>query len=368
MLSVIDRYILRSLVANYVIALASMLSLYVVLDMFVNMDEFTEQGYPIPTVIRNVISYYWPNLFLYFAQLSGIITLFAAMATLARMRKLNEITAVLASGLSLYRIAAPIVVFGMITTSLLVVDTEWLIPSVAHKLARDHDDADGLHTTEVLFLPDGEDKLLSAGRFHPTRGDLQQLLVLVRDDGGVVVETIEADHATWEPPNEVRLKGRWRLERGVKITRTAAGSHGIGPRENKIVTHPTVYESELSPEAIAIRQSEGWIGFLSLRELGELEDRGGSNLAAVLQTKHARRTGPIVSMVMLLLGLTFFLTRSPGSVLTDAAKCLGTCGLCYVLTILAQGVRSETVSALPAWLPILIFGTLAVVLIDRIKT
>ena len=128
MLSVIDRYILRSLVANYVIALASMLSLYVVLDMFVNMDEFTEQGYPIPTVIQNIISYYWPSLFLYFAQLSGIITLFAGMATIARMRKLNEITAVLASGVSLYRVAAPIVVFGMITTSLLVVDTEWLIP------------------------------------------------------------------------------------------------------------------------------------------------------------------------------------------------------------------------------------------------
>ena len=96
MFSIIDRYVLKALLANYLIGLGVMMSLYVTLDMFVNMDEFTEQGYPIPTVIRNIISYYWPSLFLYFAQLSGIITLFAAMATIARMRKLNEITAVLA--------------------------------------------------------------------------------------------------------------------------------------------------------------------------------------------------------------------------------------------------------------------------------
>jgi hypothetical protein len=73
-------------------------------------------------------------------------------------------------------------------------------------------------------------------------------------------------------------------------------------------------------------------------------------------------------MVMLLLGLPFFLARSPGNVLTDAAKCVTATGLCYVLNIVAQSVRSEMASALPAWLPILIFGTIAVVLIDRIKT
>ena len=34
MMTVLDRYILRSLLFNYVVALGTMLSLYVVLDMF----------------------------------------------------------------------------------------------------------------------------------------------------------------------------------------------------------------------------------------------------------------------------------------------------------------------------------------------
>ena len=167
-MSILDRYILRMLLVNYVIAIGVMVSLYVVLDMFVNMDEFTEQGYPLLTVIKNIASFYWPNLFLYFAQLSGAITLFACLASLARLRKLNEITAVLASGVSLYRVAAPVIAFGIVTTAISVANTEWLIPSVAHKLSRDHDDADGRRAYQVLFLRDRHGALLSAQQFHPT--------------------------------------------------------------------------------------------------------------------------------------------------------------------------------------------------------
>ena len=98
MLTVIDRYILKSLVTNYLIALGTMLSLYIVLDMFVNMDEFTEQGYPVWTVMGNMVSYYWPNLFVYFKELAGAISLFAGLATLAVLREPGRYAALHATG------------------------------------------------------------------------------------------------------------------------------------------------------------------------------------------------------------------------------------------------------------------------------
>ena len=65
-MSVLDRYILRSLLVNYVIGLLVMISLYVVLDMFVNMDEFTEHGRSVWQVLGDIANYYAPNLFLSF--------------------------------------------------------------------------------------------------------------------------------------------------------------------------------------------------------------------------------------------------------------------------------------------------------------
>ena len=114
MFSTIDRYLLRALLVNYVIGLAVMMSLYVVLDLFVNMDEFMERGYPAWRVLWNMVDYYTPNLLLYFSQLSSVITLFACLATLAKLRRFNELTAMLASGVSLYRLARPVLAFGVV--------------------------------------------------------------------------------------------------------------------------------------------------------------------------------------------------------------------------------------------------------------
>ena len=368
MLSVIDRYLLRSLVVNYVIALGAMLSLYVVLDMFVNMDEFTEHGFPFTTVVGHIAGYYAPHLLLYFAQLSGAITLFACMTSLARMRRANELTAILASGVSLHRVARPIIAFGIATTGLLLLDTEILIPSVAHQLARSHDDANGSRAYSVLFMRDKRGALLSAGNFHPTTRDLRQLLVLERDEKGDFTAMVEADHATWEPPTVIRPTGRWRLERGRRIERGAGEQTGLGPREMRPTTPAEYYETDLSPEAIQMRQAEGWIRFLSLRQLAEHKRRAGPNFMTVVQTMHQRRAQPIIALVLLLLGLPFYLNRSPATVLSDSGKCMIACGLCYVVTFVAQSLRPADASALPAWIPIFVFGTLAIVLIDRIRT
>ncbi len=368
LLTIIDRYLLRSLVTQYVIALAIMISLYVVLDMFVNMDEFTEHGHPTLTVVGNIISYYWPNVFLYFGQLSGVITLFACMAVLARMRRLNELTAILSSGVSLYRVAAPIVVFGLATTTLLIIDTEWVVPSVAHLLARDHDDADGRRACEVLFLKDRDGALLSAGGLHPTTRDLRRLLVLTRDENGKIVRTLEADRAVWEPPDLRRPAGRWRLERGRQRTRVTVDGATLGPRGGVQESYPVYYESDLGPEEILQRQAEGWISYLSLSQLQELERAGTADQATILQTRHARIAAPLVSMVLLLLGLPFFLDRSPANVLSDTGKCMIACGLCYVTAFVAQSIRADTLSAWPAWVPIFVFAPITAGLIARVRT
>lgn len=367
-MNTLDRYILRALAVNFAIALAAMISLYLVLDLSVNIDEFTEHGFPRATVARNILSYYGPNVFLYYEQLAGVITLFACMSAIARMRHGNEMTAILASGVSLYRVAVPVILFGLATSALLVVDTELIIPRLAHQLARDHDEAGGEQGYEVLFLRDGGDRLLSAGNFDPARRRLRQLLVLRRDEGGAIVESTEADVATWEPPGEAHPQGRWKLHRARRMTRVIEDTADLGPAERKVESLPEYYDSELSPEDIMVRQSESWVKFLSLNQLRDLQRKPGADVPEIVRTRHARIAKPLIGMVMLLLGLPFFLDRSPTSLLSDAAKCMLVTGLCYVSAFASESVRPESLSALPLWIPIFVFGPIATLMIDRIRT
>ncbi|MCL2330161.1 MAG: LptF/LptG family permease, partial [Phycisphaerae bacterium] len=140
-MKILDRYILKSFFYSYFMSLFVMISMYVVLDLFVNFDKFT--GKPAFTVLRNIIDFYGYNVPLYFSQLSGVITSFAACITMARLHRQNEVTAMLASGSSLYRIALPIIFAGLAMNALLVIDQEVILPSVADKLARDRTDVEG---------------------------------------------------------------------------------------------------------------------------------------------------------------------------------------------------------------------------------
>lgn len=370
LMTTLDKYIWRGLAINYAIALGAMIAIYVVLDLFFNMDEFTESGAGAAGILADITSFYGYRIFLYFAQLSGVITLFACLVTTARMRRLNELTAVLASGVSLYRVAAPIIAFAILTTSLWYVDTEVIIPSIAHKLARRHDDARGLRTFDIYFLRDRNGDLLSARQYNPAERVLTRMLVLQRDARGALTAVIEAERAEWEPPNAGHSQGRWRLERGLMHRRVVKAGSTLDPQDeiqNELVDY---YESDLDPDAIEMRQASGWIKFLSSRQLTQVgKHLQGEAANRVRQAKHARFTTPLISLVMLLLGLPFILDRIPGNILVDGGKALAVCGVCFLLTFVVQNLGvSERFSALPAWLPILVFTPIAAALLDRMRT
>ena len=71
--------------------------------------------------------------------MSGIIPVVAAAFTLLRLSRFNELTAVLAAGVPLLRVAVPIILAGVAVNVLMVADQELLIPAVipqAHPHAR----------------------------------------------------------------------------------------------------------------------------------------------------------------------------------------------------------------------------------------
>jgi lipopolysaccharide export system permease protein len=361
MLSTLDRYIVRSFLVNYGIAVSVLIAMYVVLDLFVNFDEFTEAGLPAAQVIRNLGSYYGYNLFLYFSQIAGVITLFAAACTLARMRRSNELTAVLASGTSLYRVAVPVLISGILMNLLLIADQEWIIPRIAHKLARTHDDVEGRRTRDVWLVPDRNGARLSAIRFNHNQQLITRLIITRDQPRTGLTEIIRADRAHYAGAD-----GRWELDRGTRLRRSGDGdAMAVGGMPEAV----DVYESDLTPDDLLLRQSSQWITLLNMRELDRLAGQPGQRIEPILQVKHKRFTLPFVNMLLLLLGVPFFLNREPSNVLVSGGLCMLICGLCFVTAFVSQNlIDYPAYPALPAWLPILIFGPVAVLFLDSVKT
>jgi lipopolysaccharide export system permease protein len=376
MIKILDRYLLRSFLVNYLLSLFVLVSLYVVLDLSMNSDEFTEKGEGLFRVVYNICDYYFFNIPLYFAYLSGVITLFAACATLARLHRQHEVTAVLASGTGLYRLVAPIILAGVALNGLLVFDTEMVLPAVAPKLARARDNVEGAHAYDLWFVKDSQERLLSAREFSPKEQQIAGLIVLERFNDPAdpfnyrqLKAVTTAYRARWDEKS-----GLWRFPQGgqrYEIGRQVESGTGLGVDSRLEPVRVASYQTDLSPANLVLRKSAQWLDFLSLRQLTELERRGEADPARAARIRHSRFTLPISNMVLLLLGLPFFMNRLPGNVLSQGAKALGLCTIAFLTIFLGQhvpGPAGSLLQDLPPWLPIFVFGPIAVLLLDNVKT
>jgi lipopolysaccharide export LptBFGC system permease protein LptF len=180
----LDKYIIRNLITSVVLCLAAIMLLRVAADLFFNMDEFAESSGSEKTfglIIVEIATYYFFQSLVYFRQLGGVIIVVAAAFTLWRMNHTNELTAVLASGVSLNRVLLPVVICSMALNLLIIVDSELLIPPVKHKLIRKRDDVTGVSSFRVRVVVDEKKSTWYSGKFDPGQKRLDKPIIILRN-------------------------------------------------------------------------------------------------------------------------------------------------------------------------------------------
>ena len=157
MIKHIDWLLIKGYFKAYLVCLVSLLSLYIVVDLFTNLDEFTSQHQDAGAVAKHIGSYYGYRMTKIFDQLCEPIVLLAAMFTVALMQRNNELLPLLSAGVSTRRVVLPVLVSAWVMLGLAVVNRELLIPRIAHNLSLEKDDPDG-----------GKDICRSTGPTSPT--------------------------------------------------------------------------------------------------------------------------------------------------------------------------------------------------------
>jgi lipopolysaccharide export system permease protein len=391
---IIDRYVVINFLRNYVISFVVLVGMYVVLDMVFNFNHLVDVqsggGGATPSVLAalyDIFDYYFYQCFLIFVQLSGIIPVVAATFTLMRLSRFNELTAMLAAGVPLLRIAAPIILVAVVLNGLLLVDQELVIPLMIPKLTREHDEVHRIARTyyPIQAMQDASGGLVYAARYFPNPPEgtpyMLALDVIEREPKDRVVDGqtqtlfvpsghLQADEARWDPQSQ-----QWELTNGRRVT-------GLLSDRISAPRPIAAYRSNVTPEEIALYRSGHFVELLPTSRIDQLLDR--PNLYGkldLLRVKHWRFTQPLMNVVLLLLAIPCVLTREPGTLKTAATKTLALMGVAmgavFVFHQMAGQVPpvlnsrpsgANTWAMLMAWGPIFIFGPLSVFLLDRVKT
>lgn len=385
MIKTLDKYIAKNFIVGYVISFMVLIGLRVLIDLFVNIDEFTEhKGLSSLQVIYNIVNFYGLHLTLYFRDFAGIITVVAAVFSLGKMTKNNELIAVMASGVSLKRVIAPIVIICILLTGALVINQELIIPSIANQLTRSHDDIPGQQVYAIVCMGDSKGSIINASTYKEAEETLYNPSIILKKEVSPGkwenVGWVIADKAVYN-----RQTNEWDLT--MTRTNTLTGETTTGGGLLQKITPPgqeetsassgelKTYKSDLVPEIIPIRRKEQFTSLLSSKQLHQLAKHGTKvkDQAKLYLQKHSRVTDPILNVIMLLVALPILVCRDSKAMKSAIVISFGTTMACFVAMFASKMLGTEVFLGqirpeIFVWLPVMIFLPIAVIEIDSMKT
>jgi lipopolysaccharide export system permease protein len=370
MIQHIDWLLIKGYFKAYAVCLISLLSLYIVIDLFMNLDEFTSHHQTLAGVARHVASYYGYRTTKFFDQLCEPIVLLAAMFTVALMQRSNELIPLLSAGVSTRRVVMPVLVCAWLMLGLAVANGELLMPRIAPKLSLERDDPDGGKEMWVHGAYESNGVLITGDR-----GQRKGMIVrpfycnIPGKIGGHLIE-VSAPEARYIPKDSAeKFSGGWLL--------TGATPDRLPDWENKaILEQPEndpgkyfLHTTEVDFEALT-RQAK-WFQLASTTRLyEELQRPDTVRVPQMAVLFHMRLTRPILGMILVFMGLSVILTDQNRNVFISAGLCLVLCGLFFAAIFASRQLGDSDIlsPALAAWLPVLVFGPLAFVMFDAVHT
>ena len=360
----IDRQMVRGYFKSYIVCLASLLSLYVVVDLFTNLDDFTNHNKGLWESLLRICTYYGYKVAQIFDRLCEAIVLLSAMFTVAWMQRNNEQIPLLSAGISTRRIVMPVLLSAFFMLGLTVVNQELVIPRIADKLALDKDDPGGEKSVLVRSAWESIGMLISGERADRRDSTVSNFSVtLLENLCGTVIE-LSAEKAYYVPGSKPR-QGGWEL---VGARPPDVGSIS-GVLEQRDRGHYFLHTRDVDFEAVT--RNPNWFIMASTPQLyDELQRPESTRLASMAVLFHTRLTRPVLGMVLVLLGLSVILRDQNRNVIISSGMCLVLCGVffaaCYACKML--GDNEYINPALAAWMPVLFFGPHALVLFDAVHT
>lgn len=356
MFSRLDNYILKAFIPTFIMCLLIISGIYIVVDLLQKLGEFVEMGGDaFGTGIRYYIYLFPVIVFQFFPA----VTLVAVGIVLVRLSKNREILAMQVAGISLYRILLPIFVITVFMSFASFGDQEWLIPKLAERLETLRQNSFGDNIQRNLLLEDKENNaLIRIWKYNNKTQTMQSVFVLARHENRKKKFTISAEEGRWLGNNT------WLLSKAVKHVYDERGKW-VAPLQQM---DSMEFESTITPMDLGkIKLDPSLLNFEQLKELCKNEPDNPRNRVLF----HSRIAYTLTHFVLLLLGIPLVVgfERLSRNLFLRVGLCVLVCGIFYALTFVCSNLGNTGMihPAFAAWLPIVIFGSVGLLLFDMMQ-
>jgi len=358
---ILDRYLLRELLAFMGVGLAVAGTLFVVVDLLQTLDRFIRNKPPLIFVLEHFV-YRLPAAL---QQGLPVVMLVATIFLFLALTRAHELTAMKAAGMSLYRVAAPVLLLSVLVALISGLFQELLLPRL-NELGDEVDNVKirgnlprHLQSRERLWLRTGDSRFYRVELLNPAANDMYGVTVLEVDQKSFRLKSrLDARRAHWTPD-------------GWELTDGAFREFGPG---GEVQTVPFVMTAvDLQDDIDAFTKVQKQTGAMSYRELRDYIARleaTGFHVKKYMVELYSKLSFPLVNLVMVLVAIPFSLQSPRGGRLFGVALAIAImAGYLVVHFVALAFARADLLPPLmAAWTANIIFLGLGTSLLLRART
>jgi LPS export ABC transporter permease LptF/LPS export ABC transporter permease LptG len=357
-----DIYLLRRFFSYFGLLMAAFIFLFEAFTFFELLDDIARHKVPFLIVVD-----YFRNLTPYLLyQLAPLGALVATLVTIGVMSKNNEIVACKASGISLYRLAGPLLLAGFILASTMIILDDTYLPYANQRQDALRNQIKGrpaqTYTQPQRWIFGDNAKIYNYDLFDPNQNLFGGLSVVEIDPATFAIRRrVFASRAQWSDSQNL-----WVLESGW-VRDFADGSVSKYERFNvkdlPELTEPPSYFHREVRQAFQMNWAE-------LRRYAASLQKAGFDVSALRVQWHRKLAFPLIAPISMLLAFPFaFLVGTRGAV---GGVAIGVAiGILYWLgaeLLTAMGGVGQLPPFLAGWAPDIIFFFLGLYFFFKMPT
>jgi lipopolysaccharide export system permease protein len=359
-MKILDRYITIEFGRYLCFLSATFIALFLIIDFFQKIRMFLSNH----ATFQQMASHFLYLIPMILAQTLPAAVLLASLMTVGYLSRHSEIVAMKANGISLYRVAVPILGLSLLVCLLVFVLNEWITPHTTER-------AEYIRLVEVQkkksvgnFKQDqiwyrGQKGIYNFKMIEPGTGALRGITLYYLDREMNLTLRIDADKGEWS-------KDHW-VFHNVLVTRFEAD----GFPALTMVDEAPVYIPEGPSDFMVMQKDVDSMGYMELkRYIAKLRSEGydATRYVVDLQGKIAFS---FVSIILAVIGISFSLRSERSGGVAQGIGAGLVIGFSYWL-VYAFGMSLGRSGTLPpiaaAWLANVLLGTASVWLLLRVKS